>query len=110
MAADQDKLTEKVSLKLGEIIQFVEQYSSIEQVDIEFVDNEKAASRDKKRNILKQQEILNSHIQSQSQEKVEKKRSSGPGTAASDSVDDEEFKTPEGSFEGEQGNMSPLAS
>lgn len=29
---------------------------------------------------------------------------------ASSSIDDEEFKTPEGSFEGEQGNMSPLAS
>lgn len=78
-------------------------------MDVEFVDKERAATRDKKRNILKQQEIINSQLQSQQQEKVEKKRSSGSGMGSS-SIDEEEFKTPEGSFEGEQGNMSPLAS
>jgi Asp-tRNA(Asn)/Glu-tRNA(Gln) amidotransferase C subunit len=53
LAADQDKLTEKVSVKLGEIVQFVEQYSSIEKVDIEFLSKEKAEGRDKKKNLLK---------------------------------------------------------
>lgn len=56
---DQEKLTEKYSTKLGEMVQFVEQYSSIEKVNIDFVDKEKAASRDKKMNVLKQQEIDN---------------------------------------------------
>ena len=32
------------------------------------------------------------------------------GILSTSSVEEEEFKTPEGSFEGEQGNMSPLAS
>lgn len=40
---------------------------------------------------------------------MEKRRSGGSGVGSS-SIDEEEFKTPEGSFEGEQGNMSPLAS
>ena len=49
------------------MVQFVEQYSSIEKVNIDFVDKEKAASRDKKMNVLKQQEIDN-----QKQRKQEK--------------------------------------
>ena len=50
---DQEKLTEKYHTKLGEMVQFIEQYSSLEKLCIEFVDKEKAASRDKKMNVLK---------------------------------------------------------
>ena len=35
---DEEKLTEQVSFKLNEIIQFVEQYSIMEKEDIKFVD------------------------------------------------------------------------
>jgi Asp-tRNA(Asn)/Glu-tRNA(Gln) amidotransferase C subunit len=35
---DEDKLTEQVSFKLSEIVQFVEQYGQIEKEEIEFVD------------------------------------------------------------------------
>jgi len=35
------------------MVQFIEQYSSLEKLCIEFVDKEKAASRDKKMNVLK---------------------------------------------------------
>ena len=60
LAADQDKLSEKVGHKLGEIVQFVEQYSSIEKLEIEFIDKETAAARDTKLSVLKKQEIINS--------------------------------------------------
>jgi Asp-tRNA(Asn)/Glu-tRNA(Gln) amidotransferase C subunit len=52
MKKDQKKLTEQMNFKLGEILQFVEQYSSIETKKIEFVEKEVAVENDAKRLLL----------------------------------------------------------
>ena len=58
LAKDQDKLTEQVIFKLNEIIQFMEQYNQIEKHVIQFIDQQTALLKDKKRNLLLQQSIL----------------------------------------------------
>ena len=86
-----ESLTEKVSIKLSEMIQFFQQYSRFEKVQIEFVTKEIAMTRDRKKNLLRRQDEVLASMR-------EEKKS-----FASD-----EFKTPDGSFEdGEQGMPSP---
>lgn len=58
LESDQDNLTEHVSYKLNEIVEFVEQYSSIERVEIPFIAKSAALANDKKRLLLKQHSIL----------------------------------------------------
>ena len=50
---DQKKLTEQVSFKLNEILQFVDQYSAIETQKIETVEKEEAIANDVKKQLLK---------------------------------------------------------
>lgn len=50
---ESDNLTEKFSNKLGEIVQFVEQYSTLEREKIEFIDKPIADTRNKKKNLLR---------------------------------------------------------
>ena len=50
---DQKKLTEQVSFKLNEILQFVDQYSAIETQKIETVEKEEAIANDVKQQLLK---------------------------------------------------------
>ena len=52
MKKDQKKLTEQMNFRLGEILQFVVQYSSIETKKIEFVEKEVAVENDAKRLLL----------------------------------------------------------
>lgn len=93
LSKESDNLTEKFSNKLNEIIQFVEQYSTLERQKIEFIEKPIADTRDRKKNLLRrQEEVFNSMRGSPAQRKGS----------------DEEFKTPDGSFESdEQGMPSP---
>ena len=50
---EKDKLESKIGSKLGEILQFVEQFSTTEREKIEFVDREVADARDRKKNLLR---------------------------------------------------------
>ena len=70
------------------MVQFVEQYSSIEKITIDFVDKEKAATRDSKMLVLKQQEIDNQRQKTEEktkEDKKEKKRSASCNSAVSSS-------------------------
>jgi len=71
-------------------VQFIDQYSQIESVKIDFVDKETALLNDKKSKVLRDQKMMK-------QLSVEQSGS-----------DSEEFKTPEGSSEDEQGHASPI--
>lgn len=109
LESDQDNLTEHVSYKLNEVVEFVEQYSSIERVEIPFIAKGVALANDKKRLLLKQHTILKTS-------KQEEAKSESPQPVfveEQQSSDSEEFKTPNDSFdsfEGEQsGSMSPVA-
>jgi hypothetical protein len=51
--ANKKNLTDQVSFKLNEIIEFVEQYTSIEKIEIPMIPKEIAMESDKKRQILK---------------------------------------------------------
>ena len=53
MSVNQDKLTEQITFKLNEVIQFADQYSIIEKVEIKFIPKEIAAVNDKKQYLLK---------------------------------------------------------
>ena len=88
---DQEKLTEQVSFKLNEIVQFVDQYSILEKEIIPFIDKETAHANDKKRQLLKLFQPL-------------------PITSDA-GESEEEYKTPNDSFgDGEQGTQSPMVS
>ena len=89
LMTQKDNLEEKMSIKLGEILQFVEQFSTSEQEKIEFVDKEVADARDRKKNLLRMQEMLNKQDDN--------------------SYDDEEFKSANGSG-GSDGEQGPIAS
>ena len=98
---DQDKLTEQASFKLREYIEFVEQFSQIEIVEIPFVDKEVAIKNSKKNAILKQQQKIfqyKAKTRSKSLQKSssteELKEESKLENQSSSEVDSEEFKTP----------------
>jgi hypothetical protein len=48
MSKNQDKLTEQITFKLNEVIQFADQYALIEKVEIKFIPKEIAVVNDKK--------------------------------------------------------------
>ena len=105
---DQDKLTEQVNFKLNEIIEFFEQFSSIETVEVPFVEEKVALANDKKMNLLRKQELLNASAQALPSPKGAE--AEAVEVHCQEESDSDEFKTPDTSFEGEQGSMSPLAS
>ena len=79
-----DNLEEKMSMKLGEILQFVEQFSTSEQEKIEFVDKEVADARDRKKNLLRMQQMLNKQDDNSYDDEEEFKSANGSGSGGSD--------------------------
>ena len=81
-----------MSTKLCEIIDFFQQYSAIERAQIKFVRKEDAETRDRKKVLLKRQEEVFASMRQNNNS-------------------DDEFNTPDGSFEdGEQGGSPALQS